>query len=380
MQGIIIGAGIAGLATAVAMRRRGLRARVYERGAATTTGAGLILPVNAMRVLDRLGLAEQVYRRGNEVTGMYITDAALQPLTTNVLPYFLNKYGFAQVAIRRSALRDLLLEQLGGEAPEWGRTCVHLAEKDRRVEARFSEGEPAYGDYAVAADGLGSALREQCFPEAALRDAGQICWRGVVDFELPARYLHHAVEAWGPGRRFGFVALEGSSVYWYAVINKHIEGFDARADVRDALGHLFLGFAPLLRQLIAGTLPEHILRHELADLKPMRQWFAGRISLLGDAAHAATPNLGQGAGQAIEDAWVMAALMDRYKNPVYAFPVFQQLRKARADYVTKLSRRIGRLSQYENRWLVGLRAQLLKTLPDALGKATFGKLFAVQLD
>lgn len=378
MQGLVIGGGIGGLTTAIAMRQHGMVTRVYEAGSLPQAqGAGLVLAINAMRVMDRLHLSDQVVARGNELSGMNVTDEALVPLTKNILPYFQKKYGQPSVAIHRSVLQELLVQQLDSDMVEPGKNCVRLKEKDRQVIAEFEDGEPATGDYAIVADGLHSGIRKQLFPTSAIREATQICWRGIARTELPAKYSHHAIEAWGRGKRFGFVAVDAESVYWYAVLNKHGKDFNFRQQINLELGRQFNGFAPLLRGLIAETKAEDILRNDLMELMPLKQWHTDRICLVGDAAHAMTPNIGQGACQAMEDAWEIAVQMEQYKNPSFAFPAFQKRRKKMADYTTRLSHRIGGMAQYEHSFLVGLRNQIMKRLPGIFGKRRMEKIFDI---
>src|SRR5690625_678542 len=127
-------------------------------------------------------------------------------------------------------------------------------------------------------------MRQQLFPDAMLRDVKQICWRGIVAYDLSEKYHHQAIEAWGRGRRFGFSKINNDFTYWFAVINKHGNNFNFRADLRKELQKQFNDFDPLFSQMIADTPETRIIRNDLQDLKPLRQWSMGRTGLLGDAA------------------------------------------------------------------------------------------------
>jgi 2-polyprenyl-6-methoxyphenol hydroxylase-like FAD-dependent oxidoreductase len=377
MRGMIIGSGVGGLTTAMAMQQRGMAIKVYtEKETVTSGNAGIVLAVNAMRLLDKMQLADEIYLRGNELKGMHITNEALTPISGNVISHFSEKYHYTNVAVHPAVLYQILLQHIKDEVLETRKQCVRITERSRETIAEFADGMSAYGDYIIAADGIHSIVRKQLFPEATVRDVKQICWGGIIAFDLPLKYRHYAIEAWGRGKRFGFVPLDKDNVYWYALINKHGNGFEFRADLKKELDHQFREFAPLVRQLMLDTPKTDILRDDLLDMKPLKRWYAGRICLLGDAAHAVTPNIGQGVSQAIEDAWMMASLMDQYKNPVYVFPLFQRSRKVKTDYVAKLSYRIGQMAHYENRLLVGMRNQMMKSMPKVFTKKQFDKIFA----
>lgn len=381
MQGKVIGAGIGGLVTAIALQQRNLFTKVYEaKNARPDQGAGIVLAINAMRILDKLNLAEEVAMRGNEIRSVQITDEKLHLLSSNMTAKDVKKYGHVNIAIHRADLQDILLNALPAEAVEWGKKCIRVHEKDQKCIVYFEDQTKDYGDYIIAADGIYSAVRQQLFPEATIRDVKQICWRGTVAFDLPEQYHHQAIEAWGRGRRFGFTRINNDYTYWFAVINKHGNDFNFRADLRKELTKQFNDFAPLFAQMIADTPEARIIRSDLQDLKPLRQWSIGRTGLLGDAAHAATPNLGQGAGQAIEDAWVLAEQLNASKNPGYAFPKYQKLRKPVTDYVAKWSYRVGEMAHYENVLLTSLRNVAIKKTPRSFFQKQMTKLLAPRYD
>ncbi len=376
MQGRIIGAGIGGLLMAIALQQRHMAASVYEaKEGPLQQGAGLILAVNAIRVLERLGLADELYRMGNEIQTAYITDEKLRPLSKNLISSSIKQFGYPNISILRSDLQHILLEKLQNGTIEWGKKCIRISEKDRKGILHFEDGSQAPGDYVIAADGIHSMARRQLFPGTEVRKIRQICWRGVAAFDLPERYRHRSIEAWGKGRRFGFSKVNEDFVYWFAVINKHDNDFNFSADLREELKRQFKDFDPPVLQMISDTPEARISRKALLDLPPIQKWHAGRTCLLGDAAHAVTPNLGQGACQAIEDVWVLADLLNASKNPVQAYPEFQKIRKPMTDYVYKWSYRVGEMAHYENRFLVRFRNRIMKRLSGSFLKKRIGRLF-----
>src|SRR5690606_13027243 len=200
-----------------------------------------------------------------------------------------------------------------------------------------------------------------------IRDSGQICWRGICELALGERYLHSALEAWGPGRRFGFVALNSRQVYWYAVANEDAAGTD--------LSLLFKDFHPEVLDMIAATPATSIFFSHLYDLKPIHQWAQGKVCLIGDAAHATTPNLGQGACQAVEDAYVLGKLFAQGLSVEEVFRQYQALRIKKAHQVVKTSWTIGKVSHWQNPLGTGVRNFVMKNLPASVRHKQLEPLF-----
>jgi 2-polyprenyl-6-methoxyphenol hydroxylase-like FAD-dependent oxidoreductase len=360
MQGIIIGGGIGGLTTAVALNQRGMRFRLYESSPAfTVPNAGLFVTARAMRILDKMQLAAELYACGHPLQGLLVSDHTLKVLATHQCPGWVKDRGFALLAIHQADLQRIFMQRLDPEWLVFEQTCQQVREQERIVTAAFENGEQVEGDYLLAADGIRSRIRGQLFPESSVKNMPQVCWWGTLRGELPPEYRHQAVEAWGQGRHFNFVQTSAREIYWYALLNKHPGDVSSGEAQKEELLGQFQDFAPLIQKLIDQTSPQEVTRGRLADLRPLRAWYEGRVCLVGDAAHAMAPHLGQGVGQAIEDAWVMAALLDQYKHPTLAFSAFQQSRKRQVDRISRMAHRLGLWSQYENHLLVGLRNRRL---------------------
>ena len=153
--------------------------------------------------------------------------------------------------------------------------------------------------------------------------AKQICWRGITKIELPKKYQTELNEPWGKGKRFGFVAIAKNEYYWYALT-------DYKANYQKEFKNINLvdfysDFHPIVQKILNSTPKENILTNEMLDLKPISTWYKNNVCLLGDSAHATTPNLGQGACQAIESALVLANCLGQHKSPESAFKEFQKI-------------------------------------------------------
>ncbi len=210
------------------------------------------------------------------------------------------------------------------------------------------------------------------FGEAIYRDTKQKCWRGICDINWISKYNYEAIEAWGRGKRFGFVKISANKVYWYAVVNSSM--FKEINDIHN----LFLDFHPDIQKMIAETPTEQIILNDIKDLNHIPNWHKGNVCLLGDAAHATTPNMGQGACQAVEDAYVLAQLFKQGLPLENIFSNYEKLRQPRARYIVNTSWKIGTVAHYENALAVWMRNFLVKSTPKSVVENQLNKVFDIE--
>jgi 2-polyprenyl-6-methoxyphenol hydroxylase-like FAD-dependent oxidoreductase len=184
----------------------------------------------------------------------------------------------------------------------------------------------------------------------------------------PERALEEVSESWGRGRRFGIVPIENGRVYWFATLNAPAGGRDEPGTVRRKLEDLFAGWHPPIAEMLAATPESAILRNDMLHRLPAGRWGEGRVTLLGDAAHPMTPNLGQGACQAIEDAVALADCLRGAADPVSALRRYEALRIPRANRFVRASLRLGRVAQSENVVICRLRNALMSLVPSSLSR------------
>lgn len=363
MRGIIIGGGIGGLCVANSLQRVGIDVRVYELAPALEpVGAGIIMAPNAMWVFQTLRMAAAIEERGVCLERLGIADWRGHTLQTMDCRTMERAFGNPIVAIHRAELHQILFEHLEGDVVRLGRRCVQCSQTRDEVVATFEDGSQATGDFLIGADGLRSAVRNTLFPKARLRYTGQTCWRGVLNTALPDGPVDS--EWWGRGVRVGFLPIGQGQVYWYAAANREAGGVDD-TDPRPRLLEVFGGFAEPVPSMMAQTTPGAIIRHDLYDLHPMASWSIGRITLLGDAAHAPTPNLGQGGAQAVEDAWVLADELATTGAPAIAFERYERRRLPKANKIIRESRRVGWIGGLKQPALCALRNLLVRWTPQA---------------
>lgn len=368
----IIGAGIGGLTTALALKKNNLPCTLYESAAAIKpVGAGIILANNAMQVYAYLGIDKAIRNAGNRVSKMNITTSRLSSLSEVDLTGYEQKYGQHNVAIHRGALQKILSDSLGMEHVQLGKRLEDVQQKGTGYTMLFDDGQHIDTSYLIGADGIHSKVRTALFGRHELRHSGQVCWRGICRFDLLPQYHHELNEAWGKGKRFGFVRINEQMVYWYALTNVHM------ANEQADLTALFTDFHPVVGELINATPKESIFYAELSDLKPISTWSSGNACLIGDAAHATTPNLGQGACQAIEDAYVLGRLTEGKTDLSAAFSEYPVLRLPKAHHIVNTSWKIGKMAQLENTFQIGIRNLFMKMTPSFVMQKQMEKIFSL---
>lgn len=362
----IIGGGIGGLSLAISLKQAGLSVRVFEQTAELRpVGAGINLACNAMQVYDRLGLRQKIEHAGHICRRMQVTDHQLSSLSVvDILP-FEQKYGVQNVAIHRARLQDILLAELSEGELFLDKQLVAIQKAEgQQVNLAFKDGSTYTSECVIGADGIDSSVRKCWFNKGTIRPAQQSCWRGVTQLQLPAPYADQLTEAWGPGGRLGFVPIDSEQVYWFAVTDSFPTADSM--DKSDLLAQ-FVAFSPLATQLLSSTPETAIHLASLSDLTGLKQWHQAQVCLIGDAAHATTPNLGQGACQAIEDAYFLAQCLQEHA-PEAAFVRFQANRQAKVKQIVNTSWMVGKMGHWQNSIAVGLRNILLRATPPSIGQ------------
>jgi FAD-dependent urate hydroxylase len=358
MKITIIGGGIGGLTTAIAMRRRGHEVAVYERASELReAGAGITLWPNAMRVLFDLGVGEAIASRGLRLGKAAIRAAGGRVLSETEPDALERRFGAPAIALHRADLLTSLLEALPRDVIHLGATCSGVTADGKRPEAHFTDGANVRSDLVIGADGIHSAVRRHLFPSIQPRYSGYTGWRGVTRHSATA-----AGETWGRGARFGIVPIGQGRVYWFATRNAPAGTHHTPEENRARLLETFGDWHQPIRDLIATTPAEAILQNDIIDIAPFTTWSRGRVVLLGDAAHPTTPNLGQGACMAIESAAVLAEELDKWDVDT-AIEAYVRRRAPRAARITNESWRIGAVGQLEGRLSTALRNAVMRAVP-----------------
>jgi 2-polyprenyl-6-methoxyphenol hydroxylase-like FAD-dependent oxidoreductase len=369
-QYTILGGGIAGLTAAIALKQKGIRATVFEAAPEIKPlGAGLLLAANAVKGYERLGIAEKIVARGRALPTFSILDQQGRIITSADAAKIGRQYGLHNFAIHRAALHEALLAELEAGQVQTGKRATHFEKlNDGAIEIHFADGSTQRTDYLVVAEGIHSAIRRQLLPDSESRYAGYTCWRAVVETPPALAGLSTASETWGKDGRFGIVPIAGDKIYWFACINARQNDPAMRAVKVADLQQFFQKFHPTVQAILENTRDADLIWNDIIDLKPIEKFAFGNIVLIGDAAHATTPNMGQGACQAIEDAVILADELDKKADPVAAFAAFEKRRLERVHYIVNNSWRLGKIAQLNHPWLVALRNALFRLVPESVNE------------
>lgn len=369
MKTAIIGAGIGGLTTALALKQNGQQAIIYEGvPEIKPVGAGIILANNAMQVFKKLGLQEKIEKAGNKISCMKITDPQLNNISVVDLSAYEKKYSVQNVAIHRGELQKILANEVGYNNINLSKRLLKI-EKSELFKLTFEDNSTTESNIVIGADGIKSVVRNQLFEENKLRNANQKCWRGICEMDLPQKYDQELNEAWGKGKRFGFVKIGKQKLYWYALADSK----NIKQDEVD-LGAMFSEFHSDILKIISAADKEQVIINDILDLKPIYKWQSENVCLIGDAAHATTPNMGQGACQAIEDAFVLSECLHKY-GITKAFSEYQKLRLPKAHRIVKTSWIIGKMAHLQNPVFIGLRNQILRLMSSSVNRRQNEQLF-----
>lgn len=369
----IIGGGVAGLTAAIGLQQLGMEVSVYERAPQLKgIGAGFGLAANAMHAFDLLGLGAGVEAIGHFLPSYNILDQQGNILVAPDTRSISDAYQQRNFAIHRADLHQFLMEQLPAECVVLGKEAIRLQQDSQGVRISFADGELLEVDALIIADGVKSKLRQQLLPDSQPRYAGYTCWRAFMDNS--AIQLTHSSETWGKAGRFGMTPLVGNKLYWYACINAPANSLTyANFTVTDLQKH-FSSYHQTIRDILAHTNDQQLLWNDIIDIKPLKQLAYGNVLLIGDAGHATTPNLGQGACQAIEDVAVLVDQLHETTDLATAFQRVSDRRFARTRYITNTSWQVGKIAQWDNSMLIALRNFAMRILPERMKQLQLRKL------
>lgn len=359
---LVVGAGIAGLATAVALQRRGHRVTVVEERGDTSSGLGITIWPNALAALDEIGLGDAVRDAGGRVSAGAVRWSDGRWLRQPSPERIVKALGEPLVVVRRSVLTNLLASALAPESIETGSAATELVVTETGVRVTRADGTNLEAAAVVGADGVGSMVARHLNGSLNRRYAGYTAWRGIATYALDADL---AGETMGIGSEFGHVPLGPHHTYWFGT-ERQPEG---RASPRDELSYLqsrYGSWAQPIPELLAATDPADILRTDLYDRAQARQWARGPVVLVGDAAHPMRPHLGQGGCQGLEDAATLAHCVGDGEDLTGAFARFATFRRPRALALARESRVVGRIVNARPAVLGGAVMRASSLIPETL--------------
>ena len=355
----IIGGGIGGLTAALAFRQSGFEAEVFEQAPALLdVGAAIAIWPNALRVLEELHLSEKILEKAGVMEEIRWLDQA---------GFLINRISIpVAVALHRADLQSTLLHALPDTSIHLDHSFVSYRQHGDKTIATFSNGDSVEADFLIGADGIHSDVRAQFIKDGEPVNRGYTVWRGIAPTIPSLIPPATAIEIHGRGKRFGIGPVGHGRVGWWATAN---------VSDTDDLSSLFAGWYRPVLELIAATPKTSILKTSALDREPNKTWGTGRMTLLGDAIHPTTPNLGQGGCLAIEDALILARCFKKHGATEEALRNYERLRYKRTAAVTRYSRFYGAAGQWENVWARGLRKTALALVPESIARSLMKIVF-----
>jgi salicylate hydroxylase len=344
IRAAIVGGGIAGLTAAVALRRRGVDVKVFEKAKVLAeVGAGILVYPNALRQLERLGLRESLAKVGARVTGgsyIRMDGTVVGPIQATDSSGWNGIYG-----MHRADLLQTLAAALPPRSIHTDHQCTGFTQSGNEAHLTFANGAVADADVVIGADGINSILRAHVVEPMAAEYSGSRAYRGLIERAKLPNWKSEAHQIWmGDGKHFiVFPVRRGELLNYVGFVptqTETVESWSAAGD-RDQLAESFSGWDAPVVELIEKV--ETCFWWGIYDHKPLKSWTNGRLALLGDAAHAMQPHVGQGANQAVEDAIALAVFLEgrNADAAVDGLESYEAFRRERTDIVQRESRKNG---------------------------------------
>ncbi len=355
---VVVGAGIGGLATSIALCGADVEVVVLERAAdlgKVELGAGITLWSNAMLILDRLGLGAEIRERG-AVLGCFEQRTARGRLLSRwPLEEMARRLGAPVCGINRPDLHAALVRGAGQQV-RTGCNVERFEQSNGAVSVALSGSGSESGDVLIGADGIDSTVRRQLLGEQAPRHSGLTMWRANVPYDEEIAPPVDFIAWWGAGTKFVVFRSGPQRLSWEGIVTSAPGGEDAPGGRRRAVLERFKGFTDAALRVVEATSEEAIFRTDVFDRPPDERWGRERVTLLGDAAHPMTFAVGQGAAQALEDALAIGRVLGEGGADLdAALREYERLRIARAAHFQTMAWRLARAGALEGRPAQALR-------------------------
>jgi 2-polyprenyl-6-methoxyphenol hydroxylase-like FAD-dependent oxidoreductase len=359
---VVVGGGVGGLTTALALKKAGIGVEVHEKypqlaGRAT----GFTLWSYAIKHLQDLGLDDPT-RIGSPIEVTEIHNQKGDLIEEMPVGEVSTKLGAPSCDVNRRDLQRVAIEMLGDDIVRMGSECVDVELDGDTATAVLADGNRAEGSLVIGADGAHSITRGKVAPEAKVNYSGFSGWGGVLDgFEHELMKPNRHVEVWARGSKGGVADIGNGAVRWY-VTRRGPAGADGPVDKTEILEHID-GWYELLRAAVETADPASIVTTEAWDMEPIERWFDGRLVLLGDSAHLTTPFASMGACMTIDDAVNLVGHLTSAGTVEEALSAYQEDRKKRDEDTVKEARKMGKLQQVHSHVVSWLRDEAFEHIP-----------------
>ncbi len=357
-KAIVVGAGIGGLALATALRDTDVEVLSFERApelAKVEVGAGITLWPNAIAALDRLGVGAEIRACGAPLHSFEQRTKRGRLLVRWPMEEMARRIGTPAIGISRPDVHAVL-SATGGYCVQTGAEVKSFQESDGAINVTLADGRVVAGDVLIGADGIESTIRAQLLGHTPPRHAGLAIWRANLPISTGVPVPDVAfLLFWGAGHKFVVFHSGPGRLSWEAIIASERGGKDPPGESKAVVMRHLAGFADPVLKLVEATDPAAVFRTDVCDRPPDKQWGRGRATLLGDAAHAMTFAVGQGAAQALEDTLAIAARLNGSTDVEASLRAYEQSRMERSARCQSLAWKLARAGAWRNPAAAGLR-------------------------
>ncbi len=333
----IIGGGIGGLATAIALLKHGFKVQVYERAQALRPiGAGLTLTPNGLNSLDAIqpGVVESLKQTGSQMNRLTLKRSTGEEIASKQFTT-MQEYGQPLLNIQWSRLQAILGSVLPPNIIHLNHRCIGFEQCNSGVEVYFENGKTVHSDLLIGADGINSVVRQRLIGDGSPIYAGRMSWRAVIQYphERLSPNSSTLITALN-GRNFLLIDVGEGYTFWSAGALLADDSVCQRAtDAKARVLEIFAGWTEPVEAIIEATPAEDIVERPICDRNPLQRWSEGRVTLLGDAAHPVVPSLGQGANTAFEDACELAECLAHAPSIESALEAYESDRIPRTEVI-----------------------------------------------
>ncbi len=347
----IIGGGIGGLATAIALLKKGFDVQVYERSLALRPiGAGLTLAPNGLNSLDAIqqGIVELLKHSGSQMNTITLKRSSGEMIASKQITV-MQQYGQPLLNIQWSRLQAILASALPPNIIHLDHRCVGFEQNDNGIKIYFHNREALQPDLLIGADGINSVVRQTLIADGVPNYAGRMSWRAVIQYDHELLSPNSSTLITAPnGKNFLLVDVGNGYTFWSAGVllpsNLHQGATNSKTRVQEQ----FADWAEPVGAIIEATPTDDIVERPICDRLPLQRWSKGRATLLGDAAHPVVPSLGQGANMAFEDAYELAECLSSVPNIEMALNAYENNRIPRTEVIYNRSASQGHSSYQQD--------------------------------